>query len=73
MADDMFPNAPIPLRAQIECVEREIKMREKVYPRQMDKGHMTEERAVRELRTMEAVRDTLRKLEEGTCCCTTSK
>lgn len=52
----------VPLPLQIKCVEREIGMRRKAYPRWIANGTMTEEKAHREITTMEAVLETLRRL-----------
>lgn len=43
----------------IACVEREIAMREKVYPRRIAQGMMKLERADREIEIMKAVSRTL--------------
>lgn len=56
---DLFPPN---LADQIACVEREIVMRERVYPRRVGDGKMRQEAADRELATMRAVLATLRKL-----------
>lgn len=47
---------------QIACVEREIKMREHVYPRFVGQGKMAQEKADREIATMRAVLESLRFL-----------
>lgn len=47
------------LGEQIACVSREIAMRERVYPRWVESGRMTQEKADQELATMRAVRATL--------------
>lgn len=47
------------LDRQIECVEREIRMRERVYPRWVETGRMKQEKANEELEAMRAVRETL--------------
>lgn len=47
------------LEAQIACVEREVKMRHRVYPRWVEAGRMTQAKADAEIRTMEAVHATL--------------
>lgn len=51
---------PIPLDAQIACVEREIRLRERVYPNWIAHGRMTKAKADSEIATMRAVLDTLR-------------
>lgn len=49
----------VPLSDQIASVEREIAMRERVYPRFVADGKMPAAKADRELRAMRAVLDTL--------------
>jgi hypothetical protein len=54
----------ITLADQIACVEREIKMRELVYPRYprwIDRGRMSAALAAQELERMKAVLETLRE------------
>lgn len=50
----------IDLQAQIACVEREIRLRQKVYPRWVGNRRMSQEKADLEIATMKAVLDTLR-------------
>jgi hypothetical protein len=50
---------PIPLDEQLQCVEREITLRRKVYPRFIFNHRMTRENADREIARMEAVRESL--------------
>lgn len=54
----------IPLTDQIAAVERELKLRRKVYPRFVERNKLTAVVAERELRRLEAVLDTLRYLAE---------
>ena len=56
---------PYSLDDQIECVQREIAMRERVYPKWVASGHMTERKADHELQCMRAVLTTLLKLRTG--------
>jgi vacuolar-type H+-ATPase subunit C/Vma6 len=49
---------------QLACVEREIAMRKRVYPRWIEAGKITKAKADKEIRTMEAVAETLRGLEQ---------
>ncbi len=51
----------IPIEAQIQCVQREIKMRERVYARWVEAGRMSQRKADDEIATMRAVLETLRK------------
>jgi hypothetical protein len=58
---DLFP---ITLGDQIAEAEREVRMREEVYPRQVAAGRLTKARADVQLARMRAVRDTLRLVEQ---------
>ncbi len=68
MAGDLFggPSQPAPgvvsLRDQVEAVAREIKMRERVYPRWIEAGRMTPVKAAAEIAAMQAVLATLNLL-----------
>ena len=62
---DLLPERPIDLRQQIEAVEREIHMREKVYPDWVARKRMRPEKADYELKAMRAVLATLTKLRDG--------
>lgn len=53
----------ISLADQIACVEREIKMRERVYPNWVTRGTMTDANARKELARMQSVLETLQKLD----------
>lgn len=50
---------------QIKCVEREITMRQKVYPRWVRAGQMSQIEADLELRRMRAVLATLKELRQA--------
>lgn len=52
----------IPLNVQIQCVAREIKMRERCYPRWVAQGRLKEHEAQREIERMRAVLHTLQEL-----------
>jgi len=56
VSDDLLP---ITLDDQIVAVKREIAMRERVYPRQVENGRMSKRLADRELALMRAVLATL--------------
>jgi hypothetical protein len=60
MSDDLFP---ITLADMIICVEREIRFRERVYPRQVAGGRLTETKAAREIEIMRTVKHTLEGLK----------
>ena len=52
------------LRVMIQEVEREIKMRRQVYPRQIARGTMRNGEAVELIEMMESVLETLQQLQE---------
>lgn len=60
--DDLFPQAEIPLEAQIKCVQREITFRKRVYARRVSLGRMSEVFADQQIKLMQAVHDTLKGL-----------
>lgn len=63
MSDGLFQDPlPITIEAQIECVQREINMRERVYPRRVADGKMTQALAAEQLELMRAVLTTLQGL-----------
>lgn len=67
-ATDLFPDAkpsPASLDEQIACVEREIRMRCRVYSRAVAEKHMTQAKADHELRCMRGVLDSLQSLKKG--------
>jgi hypothetical protein len=57
--------APVPLPAQIACIEREIAMRERVYPNWVASGRMSQAKADAELLAMRAALETLRGAQGG--------
>jgi hypothetical protein len=61
----LFPALPISLDAQIREVEREIEMRKRVYPRWVEAGRLTEQKAAAGLFAMHCVLDTLRTVRDG--------
>lgn len=62
---DLFPGAApaISLDRQIECAKRELKMRERVYPRRVEQGSMTEGLARVETEAMRAIVATLENIK----------
>lgn len=50
---------------QIACVEREIAMRRRAYPRWIEQGRMTPQKSAQEIAAMEAVLETLRGIEKS--------
>ncbi len=63
--EDLFPKAAIPLKAQIKCVEREIKFRKRVYARRISQGRMSEVFADQQTKLMTAVLKTLQELRNA--------
>lgn len=64
---ELFPDAPtqISLRDQIEAIEREIRIRRKVYPKWVAKKHMTQAKADFEIAAMQAALATLKSHAEA--------
>jgi len=65
MNEDLFPEAEIPLEAQIKCVEREIEFRKRVYARRVSMGRMSEVFADQQVKLMGAVLKTLQELRNA--------
>lgn len=61
---DMFSDVQIDLRMQIECVKRELRLRNAAYPRWVDRDKMKPDTATYELNAMKAVLTTLEKLKD---------
>lgn len=59
---DLLSNAlpPVTTAQKIRCLEREIAMRKRVYPRWVSDGKMKQATADEEIRVMEAIREDLR-------------
>ncbi len=57
--NDLFPQAEVPIDAQIKCVQREIKFRDRVYARRVSMGRMSETFADQQIELMKAVLKTL--------------
>ena len=55
--------AMITIEQQLACVQREIKMRERVYPKWVGSGKMQAAKANYELQAMRAVAETLKGLQ----------
>ena len=53
----------VPIDDQVKCVEREISMRERVYPRWIEAKRMTQKKADQEIEAMRAVLDTLKNIQ----------
>ncbi len=49
---------------KLKCLEREIKMRERVYPRWVEEGRMSQKFADRELASMREIADDYRATAE---------
>lgn len=54
----------ITLREQIECAERELEKRKRLYPRWVKMGELNELKAAREIAGMEAILATLESLRQ---------
>lgn len=50
----------VPLADQVACLERELGLRRRVYPRLVQQGRLTQDAADRELARMAAALDTVR-------------
>jgi hypothetical protein len=59
---DLFDRRSVPLHVQIAAAEREVKQRERVYPRWVSDGRMTQAKADHEIAAMKAIVETLRGL-----------
>jgi hypothetical protein len=61
----LFGDLPVvvSLRDQVACVEREIALRERLYPRWVSDGRMTPGKADSEIAGMRAVLETLRSVK----------
>jgi len=55
MTGQLFVNLKLDNAAKLACIEREIKMRERVYPRWVAAGKMSQEKADLELEVMRAI------------------
>lgn len=54
--------AAVPLAEQIACIERELKLRAKVYPNRIACGRMSRRLAEREIDRMRAILETLKTM-----------
>ena len=54
----------ITIEDQIKAVEREINMRLRVYPKWVENKRMSQEKANKEIATMEAVLETLKEVQK---------
>lgn len=59
----------VPIDVQITCVEREIGMRQRVYPRWIEAKRMTQKKADQEIADMQAVLATLQQVKAATHLC----
>jgi hypothetical protein len=62
---DLLGETLVPIVAQIECAERELKYRLRVYPRWIQEGRMTQETSDNQLRGMRAIIETLQRVAHG--------
>jgi len=58
-------SAKIPFAHQLDCAEREVKYRERCYPRWVAEGKMSKATADAQLAAMKAIVETLRPLAES--------
>jgi hypothetical protein len=59
---DLFDSRAVPLHVQIAAAEREVRQRERVYPRLIYAGKMSAAKAADEIAAMKAIVETLRGL-----------
>ena len=52
---DLFPDRSVSERDKIRCLERELRLRENVYPRQIARNAMTQAAADHEIACMTAI------------------
>lgn len=52
---DLFGAQPITRQQMLGCARRELAMRERVYPRWVQTGRMTQDESEREIATMAAI------------------
>ncbi len=57
-------NYPL-LKEMIDCVAREVSFRFAVYPKRIQAGKMTKEQADREIKLMQMIKNSLKKIYEG--------
>lgn len=55
----------VPIQAQVQAIERELRYRRRVYARLVGQGRMTQADANYHIHTMEAVLETLQEVEKG--------
>jgi hypothetical protein len=55
-------SAAVSIEDQVACAERELKMRERVYPRWVGEGRMSQDKADKEIAAMRAIIATLQAL-----------
>jgi len=60
MTGQLFVNLKLDNAAKLACIEREIKMRERVYPRWVAAGKMSQEKGDLELEVMRAIAEDYR-------------
>lgn len=62
-SEAMSEAATVPIDDQVKAAEREVRQRERVYPRWVEGGRMTQAKADHELRCMRAIVETLKALQ----------
>ena len=65
--DSLFPDAPpsVSLARQVECARREVRQRERVYPRLVQDGRMSQAKADEEIEAMRAIVRALEDMNDG--------
>jgi len=53
----------VPIDVQVQCVEREISMRLRVYPKWCEQKRMTQKKADQEIEAMRSVLETLKNIQ----------
>ncbi len=59
------PAVDVPIADMIACIRRELAMRQRVYPRQVEANRMKQAEADQELRRMQAVLNLLQAQPQG--------
>lgn len=57
-------NYPL-IKEMIDCISREVSLRFAVYPKRIQAGKMTKEQADREIKLMQMIKNSLKKVYEG--------
>lgn len=55
MSPGLFPDGPISALEKLHCARRELKLRQRVYPKWVANGRMSEDEAARQIKVMQAI------------------